>query len=136
VEIGVGALISAAQCSPLGSEFNYSRHLSGQSTLDEKGLLPYFWAVSNAPKGPGQAVAKETPVQFEEALKKLETIVEAMESSEMPLDTLLAKYEEGTQLARICQTKLAEAEVKIQRLEQTSAGEMKLERLSPEVSED
>ena len=33
---------------------------------------------------------------FEEALKKLEGIVEAMESDELPLETHLAKYEEGT----------------------------------------
>jgi len=92
--------------------------------------------VSTAPKNPGQTAAKETPVRFEEALKKLESIVTTMESSEMPLDTLLAKYEEGTQLARVCQSKLAEAELKIQRLEQSSTGELKLERISPEVSAD
>jgi len=92
--------------------------------------------VSNAPKDPGQAIAKESPVRFEDALKRLEAIVEAMESSEMSLDTLLAKYEEGARLARQCQANLADAEMKIQRLEQTAAGELKLERLSPEVSED
>ena len=64
---------------------------------------------------------------FEEALKKLETIVEAMESGDLPLETLLARYEEGTKLAQICQAKLAEAELKIQKLEKTAAGEMKLE---------
>ena len=73
---------------------------------------------------------------FEEALKKLETIVEAMESDDLPLETLLAKYEEGTKLARLCQEKLAEAELKIQQLEQTASGELKLKPLSAELSED
>jgi exodeoxyribonuclease VII small subunit len=50
-----------------------------------------------------------------------------MESGDLPLETLLAKYEEGTKLAQICQAKLAEAELKIQKLEKTAAGEMKLE---------
>ena len=59
---------------------------------------------------------------FEEALKKLESIVEAMESDELPLETLLARFEEGTQLAQVCQTKLAEAELKIQQLEKNAAG--------------
>ena len=59
-------------------------------------------------------------------MKKLETIVAAMEGEDLPLETLLAKYEEGTRLARICQDKLAEAELKIQQLEKTAAGEMKL----------
>ncbi len=63
---------------------------------------------------------------FEEALKKLESIVTAMESEELPLETLLAQYEEGTKLARICQAKLAEAELKIQQLEKDPSGEMKL----------
>ena len=65
-------------------------------------------------------------VPFEEALKKLETIVEAMESEELPLESLLGKYEEGIRLAKICQAKLGEAELKIQQLEKNSAGEIKL----------
>ena len=63
---------------------------------------------------------------FEEALKKLETIVEAMESGDLPLEVLLAKYEEGTKLAQLCQAKLAEAELKIQQLEKDASGEPKL----------
>jgi exodeoxyribonuclease VII small subunit len=78
--------------------------------------------------------AKAGNLPFEEALKKLETIVEAMESEELPLESLLAKYAEGTQLAKVCQDKLAEAELKIQQLEKTAAGEMKLKPM--QLSED
>lgn len=53
-----------------------------------------------------------------------------MESEDLPLETLLVKYEEGTRLARACQAKLAEAEVKIRQLEKTAAGEMKLKPLA------
>jgi exodeoxyribonuclease VII small subunit len=87
--------------------------------------------VPSAPKNAGQNnPAKAASLPFEEALKKLETIVAAMESEELPLETLLAKYEEGTRLARTCQEKLAEAELKIQQLEKTAAGEMKLKTLA------
>ena len=79
--------------------------------------------------------AKAADLPFEEALKKLEAIVEAMESEDLPLETLLAKYEEGTQLSRVCQAKLAEAEVKIQQLEKTAAGELKIKPLTLEESE-
>ena len=65
-------------------------------------------------------------VPFEEALKKLEGIVDAMEADDLPLETLLARYEEGARLVKICQEKLAEAEIKIQQLEKTAAGEQKL----------
>ena len=70
---------------------------------------------------------------FEDALKKLEGVVEAMESDDLPLETLLAKYEEGSRLVKICQEKLAEAELKIQQLEK-NAGEMKLKPV--DLSED
>ena len=68
---------------------------------------------------------------FEEALKKLEGIVEAMESEDLPLESLLAKYEEGTRLTKICQDKLAEAELKIQKLEKNAGGEMQLKPMAP-----
>ena len=81
----------------------------------------------SAPKNVGPpSPAKAGGLPFEEALKKLESIVEAMESEELPLETLLTKYEEGTQLARMCQEKLADAEVKIQQLEKLANGELKL----------
>ena len=71
-------------------------------------------------------------VPFEEALKKLEGIVDAMEADDLPLETLLARYEEGARLVKICQEKLAEAEVKIQQLEKNAAGEIKLKPLDAE----
>ena len=69
--------------------------------------------------------ARNSP-PFEEVLKTLEGIVGAMESDDLPLETLLSKYEEGTKLVKICQEKLAEAELKIQQLEKNAAGEIKL----------
>ena len=72
----------------------------------------------------------ETPIAaampFEEALKRLTAIVESMDSDELPLEELLIKYEEGAQLSRICQTKLSEAELKIQQLEKNAAGQLTL----------
>jgi len=92
--------------------------------------------VPGTPKNAGNNLpAKADDLPFEEALKKLEAIVEAMESDDLPLETLLAKYEEGTRLSRICQEKLAEAEVKIQQLEKNAAGEMKLTPLTLAESE-
>ena len=73
--------------------------------------------------------AKSSSLPFEESLQKLEAIVEAMETGDLPLETLIARYEEGARLAQVCQEKLAEAEVKIQQLEKNAAGEMKLKPL-------
>lgn len=79
---------------------------------------------------------KTEQLPFEEALKRLETIVEAMESEDLPLETLLARFDEGSQLAKVCQAKLAEAELKIQKLEKNSAGEAVLTPLAPDLSEE
>ena len=79
----------------------------------------------NHAKGAGPSSPAKNP-PFEEALKNLEAVVEAMEADDLPLETLLAKYEEGAKLVGICQEKLAEAELKIQQLEKNAAGEMKL----------
>jgi len=80
--------------------------------------------MSKTAKAPGASPeVAEQPVSFEDALKKLESIVEAMENSDLPLETLLARFEEGAQLAQLCQNRLAEAEVKIQQLEKSAAGQ-------------
>lgn len=63
---------------------------------------------------------------FEEALKKLEKIVDDMEGGELPLETMLSRFEEGTRLVKVCQGKLEEAELKIQKLEKNAGGEMTL----------
>jgi exodeoxyribonuclease VII small subunit len=92
----------------------------------------YASTVSNHSKSAGQNnPAKEPP--FEAALQQLELVVEAMEADDLPLETLLAKYEEGAKLVRICQEKLAEAELKIQQLEKNAAGELKLKPLAADV---
>jgi exodeoxyribonuclease VII small subunit len=88
--------------------------------------------VANQSKSAGQNNPAKAP-PFEEALKKLEGIVGDMESGDLPLELLLAKYEEGSKLVKICQGKLAEAELKIQQLEKSAAGEMKLKPFEKDV---
>jgi exodeoxyribonuclease VII small subunit len=76
------------------------------------------------------AKASSDELPFEEALKKLESVVEAMESDGLPLEQLIARFEEGTRLVQVCQTRLGEAEVKIQKLEQNLGGELILKPVS------
>jgi exodeoxyribonuclease VII small subunit len=80
--------------------------------------------VSKAAKATNTANAKGEDVPFEEALKKLESIVATMEQEELPLESLLARFAEGKRLAQLCQMKLAEAELRIQQLEKTAGGEL------------
>jgi exodeoxyribonuclease VII small subunit len=66
--------------------------------------------------------AKEPKPSFEDALTQLETIVETMESGEVPLAELLAKFEEGSTLLKICETRLKDAELKIEQLKRQKDG--------------
>lgn len=62
----------------------------------------------------------ETPgdekLAFEEAFAQLEEIVAQMESGERTLDELIALYERGQALVRLCGARLDEADLRIQRL--------------------
>jgi exodeoxyribonuclease VII small subunit len=73
---------------------------------------------------------------LEEALEKLESIVETMESGDMPLETLLTQFEEGTRLLQLCQNRLEEAEIKICQLEKNAAGEAVLKPMKETVAEN
>ena len=69
--------------------------------------------------------SKEMP--FETAMKKLEGIVEKLESGEIPLEEALKQYEEGVKLAEVCTKKLTEAERRVEVLMKTSGGKFKAE---------
>ncbi len=58
----------------------------------------------------------DQPLSFETALDQLETIVETMESGDVPLAELLAKFEAGNQLLKVCEARLKDAELKIELL--------------------
>ena len=68
-----------------------------------------------------EAKTKQPP-SFEDALERLETIVESMESGEVPLAELLAKFEEGNTLLKVCESRLKEAELKIEQLKKQKDG--------------
>jgi exodeoxyribonuclease VII small subunit len=89
--------------------------------------------VSKAAKS---APTAENAASFEEALKKLESIVEAMESDELPLDQLIQRFEEGATLAKLCQDRLSEAEVKVRRLEESLEGVLSSQPPVPDSSDE
>jgi exodeoxyribonuclease VII small subunit len=61
-------------------------------------------------------------VSFETAMERLEKIVGEMESSKLPLEELLVRYEEGIRLVGICNQRLAGAEDRIETLSRTAIG--------------
>ena len=65
---------------------------------------------------------REAELNFEGAMDRLEKIVEQMESGKLPLEDLIVRYEEGMNLVKICQERLANAEQKIEIIARNSAG--------------
>jgi exodeoxyribonuclease VII small subunit len=71
---------------------------------------------------------------FEDALEKLESLVEQLEDGELPLEQALAAFEEGVRLTRVCAGQLDRAEQRIEELVE-EGGEW-LRRAADELGEE
>lgn len=79
---------------------------------------------------PGSADATLT---YEAAYARLETLVDSLESGKVSLADMVAKFEEGHQLLKICQDHLRAAELKIEKLKLDDAGQPAFEPLDEET---
>lgn len=61
-------------------------------------------------------------ITFEQSMKKLEQIVQELESADLPLEEAMKKFEEGIKLSSLCSEKLDETEKKITLLLQDQKG--------------
>lgn len=52
----------------------------------------------------------EDKITFEEAMEKLEVIVDKLEEGDIPLEEAISIYREGMELSRVCQEKLKNIE--------------------------
>jgi exodeoxyribonuclease VII small subunit len=77
---------------------------------------------------------KEVP--FEDAMSRLEKIVDEMESGDLPLEEVLQKYEEGNRLVKLCAARLNEAEKRIEVLMKEKDGSLSLKPLDEPVDEE
>ncbi|MBQ9432478.1 MAG: exodeoxyribonuclease VII small subunit [Kiritimatiellae bacterium] len=73
----------------------------------------------------------DAPVSFEAALKRLEEIVEAMESGETDLDKMIGAFEEGQRLVALCNAKLNEVTKKIEKLTRGDDGNTRVVEVDP-----
>jgi exodeoxyribonuclease VII small subunit len=77
-------------------------------------------------------VKKPAPeANFEQAMQRLEEIVEEMESGKLPLEDLIVRYEEGMKLVKVCQERLASAEQRIEIITSNSAGKPVVKKFEP-----
>lgn len=64
-------------------------------------------------------------MNFEDALAELERIVQKLEDGDVPLEDSIVIYERGDALRRHCETKLKEAELKVEKIVLGPEGEAK-----------
>jgi exodeoxyribonuclease VII small subunit len=77
-------------------------------------------------------VKKPAPeANFEQAMKRLEEIVEKMESGDLSLEDLIVRYEEGMKLVKVCQERLTTAEQRIEIITRNSAGKPVVKEFEP-----
>lgn len=69
-------------------------------------------------------------------MQRLESVVEEMESPELPLEKIIERYEEGMKLIGVCQEKLQAAEKKIELLTRSQSGEIETSALELEDPEE
>ena len=72
------------------------------------------------------------PVNLEKALADLESIVDELESGDLPLEKAMKKFEEGIKLTRSCQAALKDAEQKVEILLKSAGGQESLEEFEPD----
>ena len=61
-------------------------------------------------------------LSFEDALTELEGIVASLERGEISLEAAISAFERGTELKSLCQARLEEASMKVEKLKIPEAG--------------
>ena len=74
---------------------------------------------------------KKHEVKFEDAVKKLEEIVNNLESKDIPLEDSIKLFEEGMKLASFCNKRLDEAERRINVVMKGKDGKLVEEGFNP-----
>jgi exodeoxyribonuclease VII small subunit len=70
-------------------------------------------------------------MSFEDALVEMEDIVQRLESGEVKLDEAIDAYTRGAQLKKHCQSKLKEAQVRIDKIVLGPGGDVNTESVEP-----
>jgi exodeoxyribonuclease VII small subunit len=70
-------------------------------------------------------------LKFEQAMHRLDAIVEAMESGEIGIEESISKYEEAMRLATHCRKILDESEQRIKKIQLGASGELGAEPFEP-----
>ena len=80
---------------------------------------------TRTPRGAGgEGGVEDTPEDFAATLRRLETLVERLESGELSLEASLDAFEQGVRLTRDAQRRLDEAELQVRTLTERADGQL------------
>jgi len=66
-------------------------------------------------------------LSFEEALEKLEKLVQDLESGDLSLEESVKSFENGIELSKLCKKKLESAEQRVKKIVEKEGGDFDLE---------
>jgi exodeoxyribonuclease VII small subunit len=66
-------------------------------------------------------------LNFEQAMSELESLVRRLEEGRLPLEEAITSYEKGMQLKAVCEKKLSEAKLRVDKIVQGSQGSPELQ---------
>lgn len=72
-------------------------------------------------------MAEKEKMTFEQATQRLDELVKKMESGTLPLDDMVAAFEEGNRLISFCSKKLNDVERRVELLTQQTDGSVSAE---------
>ncbi len=82
-------------------------------------------------KRAGEDTAAQAPdARFEESYARLEGLVAEMERGELPLETMLERFEEGVGLIRHCNAFLKQAQLRVEQFVEFKDGQWVLKDLN------
>ena len=67
--------------------------------------------------------SKDTEISFEQAMGELDSIVEQMESDQLPLEELISHYERGAKLLKECENTLNSAKKRLETIQNSATNE-------------
>ena len=100
------------------SAADYNRHLPVTNQMP-RAASPAGLAAGPTEGAAGAVVdVVDLPASYEAALSELDTLVQAMEGGQLPLDRLLEGYRRGAVLLDFCRERLASVETQVKVLEE------------------
>lgn len=79
--------------------------------------------------------ANHSDTSFEQAMERLEEIVAQMEGDRMPLDEMVASYEEGMRLLKVCRQRIETARRRIEIITADAEGKPTVTDFDPSTAD-